>query len=231
MSEVIHVSVAWPYANGDMHIGHLAGAYLPSDIFARYQRLKGNRVLMVSGSDAHGTPITVTAEREGVTPREVFEKYHRRFLEVQQQIGISYDLFTHTDTENHYRVSQDIFTTLYERGYLYKETQQLLYDEEAGRFLPDRLVEGTCYICGYEDARGDQCDNCGHLQPPRRARHRAFLPRSPGVRRRAARLPQRQGLLASERNQLCAEYGRRPEGPPHHPRHQVGHPRAAGGLG
>jgi methionyl-tRNA synthetase len=163
MSEVIHVSVAWPYANGDMHIGHLAGAYLPSDIFARYQRLKGNRVLMVSGSDAHGTPITVTAEREGVTPREVFEKYHRRFLEVQQQIGISYDLFTHTDTENHYRVSQDIFTTLYERGYLYKETQQLLYDEEAGRFLPDRLVEGTCYICGYEDARGDQCDNCGHL--------------------------------------------------------------------
>ncbi len=163
MSEVIHVSVAWPYANGDMHIGHLAGAYLPSDIFARYHRLKGNRVLMVSGSDAHGTPITVTAEREGVTPREVFEKYHRRFLEVQQQIGISFDLFTHTDTENHYRVSQDFFSTLYERGYLYKETQQLLYDEEAERFLPDRLVEGTCYICGYEDARGDQCDNCGHL--------------------------------------------------------------------
>jgi methionyl-tRNA synthetase len=163
MSETIHVSVAWPYANGDMHIGHLAGAYLPPDIFARYHRLKGNRVLMVSGSDAHGTPITVTAEKEGVTPREVFEKYHRRFLEVQQQIGISYDLFTHTDTENHYRVSQDFFTTLYERGHLYKETQQLLYDEEAGRFLPDRLVEGTCYICGYEDARGDQCDNCGHL--------------------------------------------------------------------
>jgi methionyl-tRNA synthetase len=163
MSETIHVSVAWPYANGDMHVGHLAGAYLPPDIFARYHRLKGSRVLMVSGSDSHGTPITVTAEQRGITAREVFETYHHRFLETQKQIGISYDLFTHTDTENHHRISQDFFTTLLERGKLYLETQHLLYDEETGRFLPDRLVEGTCYICGYEDARGDQCDNCGNL--------------------------------------------------------------------
>ncbi|HEC21827.1 MAG TPA: methionine--tRNA ligase [Chloroflexi bacterium] len=163
MAETIHVSVAWPYANGDLHVGHLAGAYLPADIFARFQRLKGNRVLMVSGSDSHGTPITVTAEQQGVSPREVFEKYHRRFLETQQRIGISYDLFTHTDTENHHRISQDFFLRLLERGALYLETQQLLYDEEAGRFLPDRMVEGTCYLCGYEQARGDQCDNCGHL--------------------------------------------------------------------
>lgn len=163
MAETIHVSVAWPYANGDMHIGHLAGAYLPADIFARFQRLKGNRVLMVSGSDSHGTPITVTAEREGITPREVFETYHRRFLETQQAIGISYDLFTHTDTENHHRVSQDFFLKLLERGYLYQETQQILYDEGAGRFLPDRMVEGTCPHCGYDSARGDQCDNCGKL--------------------------------------------------------------------
>jgi len=163
MSETIHVSVAWPYANGDLHIGHLAGAYLPADIFARYHRLRGSRVLMVSGSDSHGTPITVTAERQGLTPREVFEKYHTRFLETQKQIGISYDLFTHTDTENHHRVSQDIFLRLLERGYLYKDTQEQLYDEQAARFLPDRLVEGTCYICGYTEARGDQCDNCGNL--------------------------------------------------------------------
>ncbi len=163
MTEIIHVSVAWPYANGDMHVGHLAGCYLPADIYARYHRLKGNRVLMVSGSDSHGTPITVTAEKEGLSPRQVFEKYHHRFLETQQKIGISYDLYTHTDTENHHRIAQDFFLKLLERGLLYLETQELLYDEKAGRFLPDRLVEGTCYLCGYAGARGDQCDNCGHL--------------------------------------------------------------------
>ena len=163
MPEFIHVSVAWPYANGDLHAGHLAGAYLPADIFARYHRLKGNHVLMVSGSDAHGTPITVEADKLGITPHEVFEHYHRRFLEAQQQIGISYDLFTHTDTENHHRIAQDIFLRLLERGYLYREKQRLLYSETEQRFLPDRYVEGTCPVCGYPDARGDQCDNCGHL--------------------------------------------------------------------
>ncbi|NLX08400.1 MAG: methionine--tRNA ligase [Chloroflexi bacterium] len=163
MPEHIHVSVAWPYANGDLHAGHLAGAYLPADIFARYHRLKGNHVLMVSGSDAHGTPITVEADKLGVSPRVVFEHYHRRFLETQQQIGISYDLFTHTDTENHHRVAQDIFLKLLNDGYLYRETQRLLYSEAEQRFLPDRYVEGTCPICGYDQARGDQCDNCGSL--------------------------------------------------------------------
>ena len=159
----IHVSVAWPYANGDLHIGHLAGAYLPADIFARYHRLRGNHVLMVSGSDSHGTPITVEADKRGVTAREVFEHYHERFLQTQRKIGISYDLFTHTDTENHHRVAQDIFTLLLERGYLYKEKQTLLYSESEKRFLPDRYVEGTCYICKYAHARGDQCENCGNL--------------------------------------------------------------------
>ncbi len=163
MPETIHVSVAWPYANGDLHVGHLAGAYLPADIFARYHRLKGNRVLMVSGSDSHGTPISVEADKYGITPRELFEKYHHRFLTTQRDIGISYDLFTHTDTENHHRVAQDIFTLLLERGYLFRETQQQLYSESQKRFLPDRLVEGTCYVCGFQDARGDQCDNCGTL--------------------------------------------------------------------
>ncbi|MDZ4767610.1 MAG: methionine--tRNA ligase [Chloroflexota bacterium] len=163
MPKNIHVSVAWPYANGDMHMGHLAGAYLPADIFARYHRLKGNHVLMVSGSDSHGTPISVEADKRGVTPRSIFERYHERFLRTQQKVGISYDLFTHTDTENHTRVSQDIFTLLLEREHLYKETQQLLYSQIERRFLPDRYVEGECYICHFPDARGDQCDNCGNL--------------------------------------------------------------------
>lgn len=162
-AQYIHVSVAWPYANGDLHIGHLAGVYLPADVFARYHRLRGNHVLMVSGSDSHGTPITVEADQRGISPRQVFEHYHRRFLQTQQKIGISYDLFTHTDTENHHQVAQDIFTLLLRRGYLYRETQTLLYSESEKRFLPDRYVEGACYICDYPSARGDQCDNCGNL--------------------------------------------------------------------
>jgi methionyl-tRNA synthetase len=163
MTKLIHISVAWPYANGDLHVGHIAGAYLPADIFARYHRLKGNRVLMVSGSDSHGTPITVEADKRGIEPKELFEHYHNRFLETQKAIGISYDLFTHTDTENHHRIAQDFFTRLYQEEYLYLETQRQLYSEAERRFLPDRYVEGTCPICGYNEARGDQCDNCGNL--------------------------------------------------------------------
>ncbi len=163
MTKKILVAVGWPYANGDLHVGHLAGAYLPADIFARYHRLAGNDVLMVSGSDSHGTPVTITADSEGVTPREVFQRYHHRFLETQQTIGISYNLFTHTDTENHHRVAQDIFTRLLEGEYLYRQRQKLLYSETENRFLPDRYVEGECPFCGYESARGDQCDNCGKL--------------------------------------------------------------------
>jgi methionyl-tRNA synthetase len=163
MTQTIHVSIAWPYPNGDPHAGHLVGCLLPGDIFARYHRLKGNHVVMVSGSDTHGTPILVTAMNEGLAPREAVEKYHRRFLEVQQQLGISFDLYTHTDTENHHRIAQDFFTRMLEREYLYLDTQQLLYDEEAKRFLPDRFVEGECPLCHYEKARGDQCDNCQHL--------------------------------------------------------------------
>ncbi len=166
MPENILVCTAWPYANGDLHIGHLAGAYLPPDIFARYHRLKGNNVLMVSGSDAHGTPITMRADAEGVSPLAVFERFHLRFLETFQQIGVSYDLFTHTDTENHFQVSQDIFTACLENGYLFKKTEQQFYSETEDRFLPDRYVEGTCPNCGYDGARGDQCDNCKKLLDP-----------------------------------------------------------------
>jgi methionyl-tRNA synthetase len=162
----ILIGVAWPYANGYQHLGHLSGAYLPPDIFARYHRLVGNEVLMVSGSDAHGTPTTVRADQEGVSPRVIFERYHATFLETYQQIGLTFDLFTHTDTENHHRVSQDIFLKILEHGHLYKEVQQQLYSPKEGRFLPDRYVEGTCPHCGYLEARGDQCDNCGKLLEP-----------------------------------------------------------------
>ena len=162
-AEYIHVSVAWPYANGDLHVGHLAGVYLPADIFARYHRLRGNHVLMVSGSDAHGTPISVEADRRGLPAEAIFEHYHQRFLRTQQKLGISYDLFTHTDTETHHRIAQNIFSLLLERDYLYREEQALLYSELENRFLPDRYVEGECYLCGFEGARGDQCDNCSQL--------------------------------------------------------------------
>jgi methionyl-tRNA synthetase len=166
MPETILVCTAWPYANGDLHIGHLAGAYLPPDIFARYHRLKGNTVLMVSGSDSHGTPITIRADAEGSTPRETFERFHLRFLQTFQKIGVSYDLFTHTDTQNHHRVSQDIFTACLNNGYLYTQTERQFYSESEKRFLPDRYIEGVCPHCGYDGARGDQCDNCKKLLNP-----------------------------------------------------------------
>lgn len=157
----IGVFVAWPYANGDLHLGHLAGAYLPADIFARYHRLRGSQVLMVSGSDTHGTPITIRAQEEGVSPRELYETYHRRFLESWRALGISFDLFTHTDTENHAAVAQDIFRTAYENEDIYVDTMLQFYDEQAGIFLPDRYVEGICPHCGFVRARGDQCEACG----------------------------------------------------------------------
>ncbi|HEY4718378.1 MAG TPA: methionine--tRNA ligase [Anaerolineales bacterium] len=163
MTDHILVAVAWPYSNSDIHVGNLTGSYLPADIFARYQRLRGNQVLMVSGSDAHGTPITVKADAEGVTPEEIYQRYQPRFLDLFQRLGLTYDLFTSTHTENHFKVSQAVFLALKENGYLYTEEQQQWYSATLKKFLPDRYVEGTCYICGYENARGDQCDNCGNV--------------------------------------------------------------------
>ena len=161
MPDRILVCVAWPYANYLLHVGQVAGAYLPADIFARYQRLAGNDVVMVSGSDCHGTPITVSADREGVTPQDIIDRYHPKILETWERLGISFDLYTSTLTENHYRTVQEVFLRLLEKGYLERGTQDQLYDPEADRFLPDRYVEGTCPVCGYTEARGDQCDNCG----------------------------------------------------------------------
>ncbi len=166
MPETIFLGVAWPYANGPVHQGQFGGAYLPADIFARYHRTAGNRVLMVSGSDTHGTPITVRAEREGRSPEAVVEEFHASFLDTWRRMGISFDLFTTTATENHARVSQGIFTRLLEQGYLYPADQDVAYCETDRRFLLDRYVEGTCPNCDYPNARGDQCDNCGKLLDP-----------------------------------------------------------------
>ena len=157
----ILVGVAWPYANGEQHIGHIAGAYLPPDIFARFQRMRGNHVLMVSGSDTHGTPITVRAEAEGVGPAEIVDRFHATFIDSYLKLGLTFDLFTHTDTQNHWDVTQDLFRTHLEGGYIYQASQQQLYDAKASRFLPDRYVEGNCPFCDYDEARGDQCDQCG----------------------------------------------------------------------
>ncbi len=163
MARNILVALAWPYASANIHVGNLGGAYLPADIYARFHRLYGDRVLMVSGADSHGTPITVAADAQGITPRELFQRFHRHFLDLFVAMGLSYDLFTHTDTENHHQVAQDIFLKLRENGYLTRKTQRQLYSTTEGRFLPDRYVEGTCPICGYDGARGDQCENCGNL--------------------------------------------------------------------
>ena len=157
----ILVCVAWPYANGPLHLGHMAGCYLPPDIFARYHRLKGNKVLMVSGSDMHGTPITVTAQQEGKTPEEVAMHYHAINSKSIEDMGISFDLFSHTHTDEHFESARWILDTLDKAGYIEPRVSEEPYDPIAKQFLPDRYVEGTCPHCNYESARGDQCDDCG----------------------------------------------------------------------
>lgn len=161
MTERIFIGIAWPYANNRLHLGHVAGAYLPADIFARYHRAKGNQVLMVSGSDQHGTPVTLRAEEEGVSPAEVAEKYHRFFCQDWEKLGISWDLFTTTGTANHFEVAQDIFLRLLEKGHLYKKSVSQAFCPKCSRFLADRYVEGTCPLCRAPGARGDQCEKCG----------------------------------------------------------------------
>jgi len=153
--------VAWPYANGPLHLGHMAGCYLPPDIFARYHRLKGNKVLMVSGSDMHGTPITVTAQQEGKTPEQVAMEYHKINSNSIEKMGISFDLFSHTHTKEHTEIALSILKKLDDNGYIDPRISEEPYDPIAKQFLPDRYVEGTCPHCKCESARGDQCDDCG----------------------------------------------------------------------
>jgi len=159
-------AVAWPYANGPRHIGHVAGFGVPSDVFSRYQRMAGHRVLMVSGTDEHGTPILVQADQEGVTPRQAVDRYSRMIAEDLQKLGLSYDLITWTTTGNHYAVVQEMFLGLFKNGYVFPQVQLGAISPSTGRTLPDRYIEGICPICGYPHARGDQCDNCGNQLDP-----------------------------------------------------------------
>ena len=159
-------AVAWPYANGPRHIGHVAGFGVPSDVFSRYMRMKGEDVLMVSGTDEHGTPILVAADQEGVTPEELADRNNRIIVEDLVGLGLSYDLFTRTTTVNHERVVQSMFETCRDNGYMVVRQTPVAIDPETGNTLPDRYIEGTCPICGADGARGDQCDNCGNQLDP-----------------------------------------------------------------
>ncbi|MFX0538153.1 methionine--tRNA ligase [Ornithinimicrobium sp. Y1847] len=165
MSHVLS-AVAWPYANGPRHLGHVAGFGVPSDVFSRYMRMAGHEVLMVSGSDEHGTPILVQAEKAGMSPQEFIDVNHALIAEDLALLGVSYDLYTRTTTANHDHVVQQMFLANHANGYMLEQTQQVAISPSTGRTLPDRYIEGTCPICGYPDARGDQCDNCGNQLDP-----------------------------------------------------------------
>jgi len=166
MPEHILIAIAWPYANAEIHVGNITGSHLPGDIVARYHRLKGNHVLVVSGTDSHGTPVTMSADKLNKPVEEVYKHYHAGFLETFKGYGITYDLFTSTHTENHFKVSQSIFLALKENGYLFTKVEPQWFSPGLGKFLPDRYIEGTCYICGFEGARSDQCDKCGNVLEP-----------------------------------------------------------------
>ena len=166
MGSPVLTAVAWPYANGPRHIGHVSGFGVPADVFARYQRMAGADVLMVSGTDEHGTPILVQADAEGIPARELADRYNRVIVEDLAALGLSYDLFTRTTTRNHYAVVQEMFRTVHRNGYFVPQTTMSAISPSTGRTLPDRYIEGTCPICGYDGARGDQCDNCGNQLDP-----------------------------------------------------------------
>jgi len=159
-------AVAWPYANGPRHLGHVAGFGVPSDVFSRYMRMAGHDVLMVSGSDEHGTPILVMAESEGVSAREFVDRNHAIIAAELADLGCSYDLYTRTTTANHYAVAQELFRQNWLNGYMVEQTTSGAISPSTGRTLPDRYIEGTCPICKYAEARGDQCDNCGNQLDP-----------------------------------------------------------------
>ncbi|MDZ7757641.1 methionine--tRNA ligase [Rhodohalobacter sp.] len=166
MSKRKLVTSALPYANGPIHLGHLAGAYLPADLYTRFQRLKGEDIIHICGSDEHGVPITIAAEKEGVTPQEIVDRYHERNKAVFDKFGIDFDYYGRTSSETHRKTSQDFFLKLYEQGVFKKKSQEQYYDEDANMYLPDRYVKGTCPKCGHPEAYGDQCEKCGSSLSP-----------------------------------------------------------------
>ena len=160
MSKIL-ISIAWPYSNGTIHLGHVAGSLLPPDIFSRYNRLVGNEVLVVGGSDQYGTPITISAEKAGMTPEEYADKYHEINKKAIEDLEIEYSLYGKTHSPVHHEVVQDVFKRLLNKGYIYKSSTMQYYCPTCSRFLPDRYVEGVCPVCGAEATRSDQCDKCG----------------------------------------------------------------------
>ncbi|HKK46705.1 MAG TPA: methionine--tRNA ligase [Balneolaceae bacterium] len=166
MSKRTLVTSALPYANGPIHLGHLAGAYLPADLYVRYKRLTGEDIIHICGSDEHGVPITIAAEKEGVSPQDIVDRYHTQNEQSFEDFGISFDYYGRTSDPVHHKTSQEFFLKLYEDGVFVKKTEEQLYDPKAEMFLPDRYVKGTCPNCGYEEAYGDQCENCGTSLSP-----------------------------------------------------------------
>jgi len=162
----ILVTAALPYANGPLHLGHLAGAYLTPDFYTRYKRLKGEDIVFICGSDEHGVPITIAAEKEGVKPQDIVDRYHEHNKSVFEQFGISFDYYGRTSSKVHHETSQEFFKTLYDKGYFKKKTEKQLYDAKSNMFLPDRYVKGTCPNCSFPEAYGDQCENCGTSLSP-----------------------------------------------------------------
>ena len=160
------ITSALPYANGPIHIGHLAGVYIPSDIYTRYLRLKGEDVIHVCGSDEHGVPITLKARQEGVSPQMIVDRYHELNKKAFEDFGISFDIYSRTTAKVHYETASEFFRTLYDKGVFIEKTNEQFYDEEAGQFLADRYITGTCPHCGYEKAYGDQCEQCGTSLSP-----------------------------------------------------------------
>jgi methionyl-tRNA synthetase len=160
------ITSALPYANGPVHIGHLAGVYVPSDIYARYLRLKGEEVLFIGGSDEHGIPITIKARKEGVTPQDIVDRYHELIKKSFSEFGITFDIYSRTTSETHMKTASDFFRTLYDKGEFNEQESEQYYDEEAGQFLADRYIMGTCPHCANEKAYGDQCEECGTSLSP-----------------------------------------------------------------
>ena len=160
------ITTALPYANGPVHIGHLAGVYVPADIYARYLRLKGEEVLMIGGSDEHGVPITLRAKKEGVTPQDIVDRYHTLIKKSFEDFGISFDIYSRTSSPTHFKTASDFFRTLYDKGVFIEKTTEQYYDEEAKQFLADRYIVGTCPHCKNENAYGDQCEACGTSLSP-----------------------------------------------------------------
>jgi methionyl-tRNA synthetase len=161
MTKKIFIGTAWPYVNGDLHIGHLAGYLIPADIFARFSRLKGYQTLMVSGADCHGTPITVEADKRRIKPQQLIAEYIPKINEIIKNYQITYDIFTSTITDNHKQITQEFFLNLLKKGFILKEKSYQYFSKKENKFLPDRYVEGECKFCHAEDQRGDQCENCG----------------------------------------------------------------------